>query len=161
MVDTASNPETELSVRSLEPGDLADVVALDTVLTGTTKQDYWEGVFQRVLDDESRIGLVLEGEVGLEGYLFGEIRAFEFGSAMCGWILALGVRPETTRKGRASSLLEEAKLRFRKLGVSSLRTMVTRTDVPFLALFRRHGFVGGPFVQLELDIEEKIEEKIE
>ncbi|HJP02301.1 MAG TPA: GNAT family N-acetyltransferase [Planctomycetota bacterium] len=155
--DIASNPHTELSVRSLEPGDLAGVVALDTVLTGTTKQGYWEGVFERVLRDESSIGLVLEGIGGLEGYLFGEIRAFEFGSDECGWILALGVRPETTRKKRASALLEEAKVRFCKLGVSSLRTMVTRTDIPFLSLFRRHGFVGGPYVQLELDIGEDTE----
>ena len=157
MVGTAPKPRTELSVRSLEPGDLAHVVQLDTVLTGTPKQSYWERVFDRVFRDESSIGLVLEGESELEGYLFGEIRAFEFGSDECGWILALGVRPETTRKRRASALLEEAKLRFRKLGVSSLRTMVTRTDVPFLSLFRRHGFVGGPFVQLELDIEEAAE----
>ena len=97
------------------------------------------------------------GDDGLEGYLFGEVRAFEFGSDECGWIFALGVGPETTRKGRASALLEEAQRRFRALGVRSLRTMVTRTDVPLLALFRRHGFVGGPFVQLELDIEETAE----
>ena len=51
-------------------------------------------------------------------------------------------------------MLEQVKRRFRALGVSALRTMVMRTDVPFLSLFRRHGFVGGPFVQLELNIEE-------
>ena len=147
----------ELSVRPIEPGDLKEVVALDAVLTGATKPSYWQEVFDRFLRDEGCIGLAVVGDQGLEGYLFGEVRAFEFGSDECGWILALGVRPETTRRGRASALLEEARLRFRGLGVRSLRTMVTRTDVPFLALFRRHGFVGGPFVQLELDIEEETE----
>ena len=91
----------------------------------------------------------------VEGYLFGGVRAFEFGSQPCGWIFALGVRPDTTRQGRASALLSAARERFRALGVNSLRTMVLRTDVPFLALFRRAGFVGGPFVQLELDIAEE------
>ena len=101
------------------------------------------------------------GEAGLEGYLFGEVRAFEFGSKPCGWIFALGVRPETSRMGRASELLGEARRRFGALGVTSLRTMVTRTDVPFLSLFRRHGFVGGPFVQLELDIESDMKPNME
>lgn len=156
MVDAArSTPLTRLSVRPLERGDLADVVALDSVLTGTEKHSYWEGVFERLLSQDGCIGLAVVADDELEGYLIGEVRAFEFGSDECGWILALGVRPETTRKGRASALLEEARRRFRAQGVGSLRTMVTRTDVPFLSLFRRHGFVGGPFVQLELDIQEE------
>jgi GNAT superfamily N-acetyltransferase len=158
MVESAPTTEgTELSVRALEAGDLAEVVALDALLTGLEKPTYWQGVLDRFLREAGCIGLAVVGEGGLEGYLLGEVRAFEFGSEPCGWILALGVRPETTRKGRASALLDEARRRFRTLGVSSLRTMVTRTDVPFLSLFRRHGFVGGPFVQLELDIEETTE----
>jgi hypothetical protein len=42
------------------------------------------------------------------------------------------------------------------LGVHKVRTMVARNDVPVLAFFRASGFVGGPFVQLELhlDVEE-------
>ncbi len=146
-------PDADPVVRLLEPGDLGDVVALDAVLTGIRKDDYWREVFERFLRDTGCIGLGVLGEHGPDGYLFGEVRAFEFGSDECGWIFALGVRPETTRKGRASALLEEARRRFSALGARSLRTMVTRTDVPFLSLFRRHGFVGGPFVQLELDIQ--------
>jgi GNAT superfamily N-acetyltransferase len=145
---------TSLSVRPLESDDLADVVALDKVLTGTSKEAYWGEVFDRFLRAEGCIGLAVIGEGGLEGYLLGEVRAFEFGSKPCGWIFALGVRPESTRKGRASALIEEARRRFHALGIGALRTMVARTDVRFLSLFRRHGFVGGPFVQLELDIAE-------
>ena len=148
---------TDLAVRPLQPGDLTEVAELDAVLTGAEKRAYWEQVFDRFLREEGCIGLAVVGEDGFEGYLFGEVRAFEFGSNECGWIFALGVRPDTTRRGRASALLEEARRRFRALGVSSLRTMVTRTEVPFLALFRRQGFVGGPFVQLELDMRETSE----
>jgi len=150
--------EVELSVRTLLPTDLADVVALDEMLTdqaGVELESYWADVFARFLRDDGCIGLAVVGDTGLEGYLFGEVRAFEFGSDECGWIFALGVRPDTARRGRASALLAESKRRFRELGVSSLRTMVSRTDVPMLSLFRRQGFCGGPFVQLELDIEEE------
>ena len=149
-----------LSVRTLALGDLENVVALDAQLTGQAsalKESYFKGVFERFLRDEGCIGLAVVGETGLEGYLFGEVRAFEFGSDECGWIFALGVRPDTTRKGRASALLEESQRRFRALGVNSLRTMVSRTDVPMLSLFRRQGFWGGPFVQLELNLSEEAE----
>ncbi len=146
--------KAELSVRPLVPGDFDAVVALDELLTRVGKPGYWRKVFTRYLHDSDCIGLAVVGADGLDGYLFGEVRAFEFGSEPCGWIFALGVRPDTTRRGRASALLDEARRRFQSLGVRSLRTMVTRTDVPLLSLFRRHGFVGGPFVQLELDIAE-------
>lgn len=143
---------TELAVRSLRPGEWAPVVTLDGLLTGTRKESYWKRVLERYLHDEGCIGLAAAVGDKLEGYLFAEVRAIEFGSERCGWIFALGVQPGTTRKGVASALLSEARRRLRALGVNQVRTMVQRTDVPLLALFRSQGFVGGPFVQLELDI---------
>jgi len=144
--------DTALEARPLEPCDLADLVALDAEVTGEAKESYWADVFARLHDDTNCIGLGVKRDGRLEAYLFGEVRAIEFGSDACGWILALGVRTDTTRQGHASTLLDEARRRFHALGVRSIRTMVMRTDVPFLALFRRQGFVGGPFVQLQLDI---------
>lgn len=140
-----------LTIRPLRPDDWTAVVELDDLLTGTVKRAYWKRVLESYLRDEGCIGLAAESD-GIEGYLFGELRAFEFGSEPCGWIFALGVQPGAARQGVASALLAEARRRFRALGVSRVRTMVRRTDVPMLALFRSHGFVGGPFVQLELDV---------
>jgi ribosomal protein S18 acetylase RimI-like enzyme len=78
------------------------------------------------------------------------VRAFEFGSEPCGWILEVGVDPAQTRHGVASALLAEAVDRLRASGVSTIRTMVKRNDVPMLTFFRTNGFAGGPYVQLEL-----------
>lgn len=152
---------THPRVRRLRSDDLAAVVALDAQLTGEAKPDYWRGVLERFLQEQGCIGLAVVGEdpasgdaggadeASLKGYLFGELRAFEFGSHACGWIFAVGVRQDAARSGVGSALLSEACRLFRGLGVESVRTMVPRTDVPFLSFFRRHGFVGGPFVQLE------------
>ena len=145
--------ETAVEVRTLDRSDLADLVALDASVTGTAKDAYWSEVVARDPRDNSYIVLGVTHAGQLDGYLFGEVRAIEFGSDACGWILALGVRGDTTRQGCASALLDEARRRFRALGVRSLRTMVMRTDVPFLSLFRGQGFVGGPFVQLQLNID--------
>ncbi len=145
------------NVRTLRPADLASVVELDALLTGETKQAYWDGICKRFLRQKGGVALgtfheASDSDPRLDGYLFGELRAFEFGSEACGWVFAVGVRPDAARTGVGSALLAAARGRFRKLGVQAVRTMVRRTDVPLLSFFRRHGFVGGPFVQLELDL---------
>jgi len=145
--------QKETLVRRLRADDLTAVVALDAHLTGDTKEGYWKGVFERFLREERCIGFAATEGGQLKGYLFGELRAFEFGSKPCGWIFAVGVQQDAGRSGVASALLAEARRRFRVLGVDSIRTMVPRTTVPLLSFFRRHGFVGGPFVQLELSLD--------
>ena len=74
-------------------------------------------------------------------------------SDSCGWIFAVGVDPGHLRQGVASELLSEACRCFKEAGVGRVRTMVGRNNVPILSFFRSNGFVGGSFVQLELDLE--------
>ena len=97
---------------------------------------------------------VARGE-GLAGFLLAEVRAVEFGSEPCGWVFAVGVDEGAERRGIASALLGAAQRRFAGAGVRQIRTMVRRRDVPLLSFFRASGFVGGPYVQLELDLEEE------
>jgi len=80
------------------------------------------------------------------------VRAFEFGSEPCGWVFAVGVDPACARQGIASLLVAEACERFRSAGVATVRTMVRRDDIPVLSFFRRRGFEGGSFYQLELGL---------
>jgi len=156
----AGKPERRPSlpgIRVLRAGDLAEVVRIDALHTGTRKRAYWGGVLERFLRPGGRairIGLAVEAQKGLAGYLLGEVRAFEFGSEPCGWIFGVGVDPRASRRGVASLLLAEAVARFRAHGVPRIRTMVRRNEVPVLAFFRSNGFRGGPFAQLELEIGE-------
>jgi ribosomal protein S18 acetylase RimI-like enzyme len=154
---TAEAARHALQVRELRQADLEAVVRIDALRTGERKPEYWGGVFGDFLGAETgarRVGLSAEEEGALVGYLLGEIRAFEFGSEACGWVFAVAVDPEHSRRSVGSALLGEARRRFRAAGVSRLRTMVRRNDVPVLAFFRSSGFVGGSFVQLEQDLEE-------
>jgi len=147
---------TTLKVRALRADDLDEVVRLDGLCTGRRKAEYWERVFPDFLRrgrGPRRVGLAAEVGSRLAGYLLGEVRAFEFGSEACGWVFAVGVDPEHLRSKVASDLLAEACRRFREAGISQVRTMVRRNDVPVLSFFRANGFVGGSFVQLELDLE--------
>lgn len=146
-----------MRVRDLQADDLEDVIRIDALHTGRREPVYWKSVFEDFLGTARRlpgVGLAAEGEDGIVGYLLGEVRAFEFGSETCGWIFGVGVDPDRTRGRVASTLLAECCRRFRKAGVSRVRTMVLRNNVPVLSLFRANGFSHGSFVQLELDLEE-------
>lgn len=140
-------------IRPLARRDLTDVVRIDATHTGAEQRPYWTRLFREFLapaPDRQRVALAAEIDGELTGFLFADVRAFEFGSEPCGWILEVGVDPAHGRRGIASSLLAEAVRRFRAAGVSTVRTMVRRNDVPMLTFFRTNGFVGGPYVQLEL-----------
>lgn len=142
-------------VRDLQADDLNEVVRIDALHTGQRKPDYWKRVFGDFFDGawgEPHVGLAAEHHGVLVGYLLGEVRAFEFGSEACGWVFAVGVDPHHLRGGAASKLLAEACRRFADAGIMRVRTMVRRNDVPVLSFFRSNGFIGGSFVQLELDL---------
>jgi ribosomal protein S18 acetylase RimI-like enzyme len=144
-----------LRIRPLSRADLAGVIRIDAHHTGARKPAYWKRVFAEFLGRRAghvRVGLAADVEGRLAGYLLGEVRAFEFGSGPCGWIFAVGVDPSRLRLGVASALLGEACRAFRAAGVTQVRTMVRRNDVPVLAFFRSSGFSGGSYVQLELDV---------
>jgi ribosomal protein S18 acetylase RimI-like enzyme len=142
-----------VTIRPLAARDFDAVVRIDTIHTGEAKPAYWKQVFRDFVVNrtrEGRVGLAAEQDDQLAGFLLGDIRAFEFGSEPCGWILEVGIDPRVARSGVASTLLAEACRQLRAAGVSTIRTMVRRHDVPVLTFFRTNGFAGGPYVQLEL-----------
>lgn len=152
---------TAAVIRPLLQRDLPAVIRIDTIYTGTEQRAYWAQLFRDFLGpspDRTRVGLAAEIEGELAGFLLGDVRAFEFGSEPCGWILEVGVDPAYTRHGVASALLGDAVERLRASGVSTIRTMVKRNDVPVLTFFRTNGFAGGPYVQLEL-VDEAVQDR--
>ena len=153
----ATPAERAAEVRALRADDLDDVVRIDELHTGQRKPEYWQRVFRDFFNggkEGLRVGLAAETDGVVRGYLLGEVRAFEFGSEACGWVFAVGVDQSSLRSGIASSLLAEACRRFAHDGITRVRTMVRRNDVPVLSFFRSNGFVGGSFAQLELDLGE-------
>ncbi len=154
---TMADPPASVRVRDLRRADLRAVVRIDAAHTGRRKPRYWARQFRDLLargrGEPPRVGLAAVDGGVLVGYLVGEVRAFEFGSDPCGWVHALGIDPRRLRGGVASALLAKACRRFRDAGVRRVRTMIRRGNVPVMAVFRANGFVGGSFVQLELDLE--------
>ncbi|HEY5898511.1 MAG TPA: hypothetical protein VIV54_13165, partial [Burkholderiales bacterium] len=72
--------------------DLARVVEIDAVITRVRKPAYWNGMLRRYGGNQrGRFFLVAESEEGVQGYIGGEVRDWEFGSPPCGWVFGLGV----------------------------------------------------------------------
>ena len=144
-------------VRTVRAADLAQVIALDQQVTGLAKPDYWRSLFQRY--DRQRDGqqffLVAADEVAgtFCGFIVGEIRAWEFGSAPCGWVHTITVRPETRLRGLGQTLFDAICADFKRLGVARTRTMVARDDRPLLMFFRAVGMMAGPYIELEKDLD--------
>ena len=86
----------------------------------------------------------------VEGFVIGEVRAWEFGSPPCGWVFAIQVRPGLPPGRRRHAVVRGDRDRFRGAGVDRLRTMVARDNTVMLSFFRSQGMVAGPFVELEM-----------
>ncbi len=153
-----------MTVRNAEPADVGGIAAVDALHAGSPKPEYWQQILKTYArDGDERVALVAVDASGtLGGYLFGEVRAWEFGSDRCGWIFSVAVHPGHARESLATDLCRCAMSRFHATGVRLVRTMVRRNDVPILAFFRSMGFIGGPFSEMEKRITfEDLEGEIE
>jgi len=149
-----------LSVRRVRAGDMGAVIALDERVTGLAKPDYWHDVFARYGERRlnERFFLVAEpaaanGRPSILGFIIGEVRAWEFGSAPCGWMFALSVEPRARLHGIGQALFEAISLEFIKAGVGKMRTMVSRDNRLHLMFFRSEGMMAGPYIQLEKELD--------
>lgn len=145
----------ECTVREVREEDIDAIVRLDAIHSGEPKPDYWRQRLAPFISKNGRrlqLGYVAEAQGRVIGYILAEARAWEFGSPLCGWILAIGVDPEVGRKGVGLSLCREVCRSFKERGIHIVRTMVRKDDLQLLSFFRASGFRAGPFVEMELQL---------
>jgi GNAT superfamily N-acetyltransferase len=148
------------AVRQVRIADIPHIIALDERVTGLAKPDYWQDVFDRF--GKSRVRerhfLVAEPDtsdvrIPILGFIIGEVRAWEFGSAPCGWVFALSVEPKARLHGIGHGLFAAISHEFTKSKVSKMRTMVARDNRLHLLFFRGEGMMAGPYIQLEKELD--------
>jgi ribosomal protein S18 acetylase RimI-like enzyme len=160
----ASTAETagmrSVSIRQVTNTDIPQVIALDERVTGLTKSPYWHDVFERFGQRGLRERFFLVAEDGqvesdppMLGFIVGEVRAWEFGSEPCGWVLALSVEPRARLRGIGEALFDAISIEFKRAGVGTMRTMVARDNRLHLLFFRSEGMIAGPYIQLEKEID--------
>lgn len=149
------------SIRSATQGDIAQVAAIDVSITGIEKPGYWEDIYDRYVRQPGADGALshlnrlflcaCQGEHVI-GFIVGEIRAWEFGSPPCGWVFAIGTRREVRTRHVGQTLFQAVCDSFRRAGVSTIRTMLARDNTLAMSFFRSQGMMGGPFIQLEMEL---------
>jgi len=149
-----SDVDAEVQIRSATATDVPSVIALDEEVTGLAKPEYWQDLFERygARRRDQRFFLVAERKRRIEGFVIGEIRAWEFGSPPCGWIFAIQVRPGARLKGAGTQLFNAICDCFRRAGAANIRTMLARDNALIMSFFRSQGMMAGPFIELEMPL---------
>jgi ribosomal protein S18 acetylase RimI-like enzyme len=150
----------KFTVRPVRAADVRQVIALDQRVTGLAKPAYWQDIFERYgrRRQAERHFLVAEARakndrMPILGFITGEVRAWEFGSAPCGWVFALSVEPRARQHGVGDALFGAISREFKKAGVTKMRTMVARDNRLHMLFFRGEGMMAGPYLQLEKELE--------
>lgn len=148
-------------IREAVPNDADALIGLDERVTGMRKSHYWHDFFERlrarppadlfIFLAESRESAGAEPRI--LGFVIGEVRAWEFGSAQCGWVFGIGVDPKARESGIGEALLAHISERFRAVGVRTVRTMVARDNHLLMSFFRSEGMTAGPYLQLEKELD--------
>jgi predicted N-acetyltransferase YhbS len=147
------DPAHTIHIRRAEETDLPAIQTFDERSSKDANPRYWQEMFTRYGDDQTRqLFLVCEKDTEIIGFIIGEIRDWEFGSRPCGWIFALGVRPDIRLSGIATRMYTAMCDFFRNAGVSKVRTMLARQDIDTHSFFRSQGMMAGPYIQLEKDL---------
>lgn len=147
--------QAAVTVRPVRRGDLDRVIAIDAIVTGLRKQDYWRTIYRRygAAGDDARHFLVAEADGRVVGFVIGEVRDWEFGSPPCGWVFAISVDPSARLAGIATRLLGTISEGFRRKGVTKLRTLLSRDNTLILSFFRSQGMTAGSLLPLEMDLD--------
>lgn len=151
----AAGEGPEVSIRPARPGDLAAVTAIDARVTGLAKPAYWRGIFRRYGRGTKADRHLLVADAGGEvvGFVIGEVRDWEFGSPPCGWVFAIDVHPDARLSGVGTKLLAAMVRGFRRAGVRTVRTILSRENSLVLSFFRSQGMMAGPFIPLEMELD--------
>jgi predicted N-acetyltransferase YhbS len=148
-----NNNKIAINIRQATMADAAAVVALDAEITGTDKSAYWTDILDRFTASSVHIKryflVATSANDELLGFIVGEIRAWEFGSPPCGWVLALGVSQQHRERGIGALLLDALSDELRIAGINTIRTMVLGSDKVNLSFFRGEGLAAGPYIELE------------
>ena len=155
--DTLNTSLDNVIIRIANSDDLQKVIQLDARVTSIDKVDYWQDTFGRFIGRNGRYVLVAENKTETNnifvGFIVGEIRAWEFGSQPCGWVLTILVRPEFQGRGIGEQLFEAICESMKTEGVSTVRTMIAREDNLNMSFFRSQGMMAGPFIELEMNLD--------
>jgi ribosomal protein S18 acetylase RimI-like enzyme len=145
----------EVQIRPARAEDSPSIVRLDEAATGEPKPRYWRDLYESFSQNRPgcRAFLVAEINGQVVGFIAGEVRDFEFGAEIVGWVFALTVDPEIRVNSIGTQLFEEMCRIFTQAGVRKVRTMIEHDNQLVMAFFRGQGLMVGRFIGMEKNLD--------
>lgn len=141
-----------VTVRRMRTQDAEAVLRINEKITGTPHEAQWESKIIDHLSGNPLGCLVAEAGGKVVGFIFGDIRGWEFAIPKTGWIEIVGVDPEYQGKGVARALIEKLHVYFRNHNVARVMTMVNWNDGGLVSFFRTLGFERSEFIILDKEV---------
>ncbi|MGW8285926.1 MAG: GNAT family N-acetyltransferase [Candidatus Deferrimicrobiaceae bacterium] len=141
-----------VTVRRMRTQDAEAVLRINEKITGTPHEAQWESKIIDHLSGNPLGCLVAEAGGKVVGFIFGDIRGWEFAIPKSGWIEIVGVDPEYQGKGVARALIEKLHVYFRNHNVARVMTMVNWNDGGLVSFFRTLGFERSEFIILDKEV---------
>lgn len=154
-VQPAPAAPADYAVRSMRPGDLDAVAALDARIGGRARRRYFLRRLEAAMRAPDRhLQLVADDAAGgLVGFVLYRIEAGEFGTAESAAALeVIGVEPETRRHGVGRALIGRARPLLRRLGAAAETTRSDWRNHALLGFLDGAGFALAPRLVIGLDL---------
>jgi ribosomal protein S18 acetylase RimI-like enzyme len=150
--DFESLPHDRTPVRSMVPGDLDAIVAIDAKLTGHDRRPYYQAKLEEVIGETGiRVSLIAEADGRPVGYIMARVDYGEFGRAEPTAVIdTIGVEPGHGHQGIGAALMSQLMTNLEALHVEALRTTVSWNNFSLLGFLNRAGF--RPAQQLVLSL---------
>jgi ribosomal protein S18 acetylase RimI-like enzyme len=147
-------------IRMLEMADLDDILKIEEKIERANNLEKSERMdllkktaIYLLQQDEPLLNLGAEIDGKLVGFMFAEIRYWEFGRGeKTGWIKVLGVDPEYQGRGIGRKLGETLLDHFRKKHITKVTTLVDWYDGDLISYFRSLGFDILNMIPLEKEL---------
>jgi len=150
------------NIRMLEIDDLEDILRIEEKIEreldlkpNERMESLKKTAIYHLQQDEPLLNLGAEIDGKLVGFIFAEIRHWEFGRGeKTGWIKVLGVDPEYQGRGIGRKLGETLLDHFRRKNITKVRTLVDWYEGDLISYFRSLGFDILNMIPLEKELEE-------
>ena len=145
--------ESTIKIRLMKADDFDAVVRIDGKVLGTSRPEYYEVKFEKILKsrDYLPVSLVAEKEDGtVAGFVMGELYMGEYGIFQEEATLdTIGVDPDCRHKGIGKQLIDEFVDHLRKVGVRKINTLVAWNDSKLIHFFSANRFCPSKPINLE------------
>lgn len=150
----AENPGPGVTVRTLNPGDIARLARMDERMTRRNRRKWYEGKLKRALEESDvKISLGAELDGTLVGALLGSLQYGEFGVPEPVAVLdTILVDLEFRGRGIGTAMFEQLVKNLEAFGIDRLRTEVAWDHRELIGFLGKHGFGPAPRLVLERKI---------